>query len=494
MIPPEERQNTMQKRGSRIDRITETLENTGLKMTQRSVHFEGGYIRLFFIQHLTNRVSLSDLVVKPLINYFRYNTNDLRGLKAREVMENVIYTDDNFIESDDDNLQNYILDGMTVLLLSTDDDYIVINLRSVEHRDVSRPEIEYTLRGPKDCFVENLDVNLSLIRYRIKDENLRINFFKVGKRTKTNVAVIYIADVANDNVVRQIQSRIERINVSGISESGELQSFLLSNKNSLFPRMGLVERSDMAYHLLTEGKVLIIVDGSGIALSAPRTFAEYFHSCDDRYDNKYFGMFMRVLRYMALFIAVLSSSLYVGITTFHMDAVPSEYTISLAEMRSRVPFSGLVGALLLEFLMELLREALLRVPKQIGPAVGIVGAIVIGQAATAAGIFSPLLLILVSAALMASFLMPDFSLINPFRILKFLALLFTGIFGFYGLILFISLILINLVSAESFGVPYLAPFAPYNFYDFVRSFINNTTTSPKRPKYLRVKDKKMKGS
>jgi hypothetical protein len=143
--------------------------------------------------------------------------------------------------------------------------------------------------------------------------------------------------------------------------------------------------------------------------------------------------------------------------------------------------------------MELLREALLRVPKQIGPAVGIVGAIVIGQAAVSAGIFSPLLLILVSSALMASFVMPDFSLINPFRILKFLALLFTGIFGFYGLILFISLILINLVSVESFGVPYLAPFAPFNFYDFVRSFIANTTMSPKRPKYLRDKDKTRTG-
>jgi spore germination protein KA/spore germination protein len=171
-----------------------------------------------------------------------------------------------------------------------------------------------------------------------------------------------------------------------------------------------------------------------------------------------------------------------------MDALPSHYVISLAEMRIGVPFPPIVGAFLLEFLMELLREALLRVPKQIGSAVGIVSAIVIGQAAISAGIFSPLLLILATAGLLASFVMPDFALANVMRVIKIAALLSTAILGFYGLVLFTCALLAHLISTESFGVPYFSPLAPFNRYDFLRSFIFNISFSPYRPKNLRDKD------
>ena len=300
--------------------------------------------------------------------------------------------------------------------------------------------------------------------------------------------MFYIEDIANDKVVSLIKQRIQAIDVDGIGDSGELEVFLQNSNLNLFPQMGVVERSDMAQHLLHEGKVLVLVDGSGLALSAPKCFPEYFFSCDDRYDNMYFGLFMRILRYASFFIALYATCFYVGMSEFHIDALPSRYVISLAEMRASVPFPPIIGGLMLEFVVELLREALLRVPKQIGPAVGIVSAIVIGQAAISAGIFSPLLLILASTSLLASFVMPDFALINPIRILKFIAILCTGFLGFYGLVLFSCVLLIHLVSIESSGVPYFAPFAPFNRYDFIRSFIFNISISPFRPKYLKNKD------
>ena len=188
----------------------------------------------------------------------------------------------------------------------------------------------------------------------------------------------------------------------------------------------------MAYHILLEGKVLVLVDGSGIALSAPKVFSEYFYSCDDRYDNKLFGLFARIIRYSAILIALTAASLYVAVTSFHTEVLPSDYAILLATLRSNVPFSALIGASLLEFTMELLREALLRVPKQIGPAIGIVGALVVGQAAIAAGIYNPILLILSAMSLLASFAIPDYTLINPFRLLKFYMILITGFLGFFG--------------------------------------------------------------
>lgn len=445
-----------------------------------------GRIELFYIAQLTDRASLTENVVKPLILHC---SSAPKSINAQMTVDGIIYADDCRIESDAGKIEEFILSGMVVILFSNDKQYIVVNLKKVEHRSVPTPQLSYTIRGPQDCFTENLDANLSLIRYRIKDKNMQIKHFEVGRRTKAQVAVIYIEDIANDTVVQEVQKRIERIDVDGIGESGELQGFLLNNKLQLFPQIGLIERSDMAFHSLLEGKVLVLVDGSGIALLAPKTFSEFFYSCDDRFDNKFFGLFTRILRYTAIIIALIGSSLFVALTSFHTDVLPVKYAISLSEMRSNVPFTALIGALSLEFIMELLREALLRVPKQIGSAIGIVGAIVIGEAAISAGIFSPLLLIIVATSLLASFAIPDYTLVNPFRILKLMLLLFTGVMGFFGFTIFLTFILAELVSLNSFGVPYMAPWAPFNFRDFLRTLIDGSTMDSRRPNYLRTKDK-----
>jgi spore germination protein KA/spore germination protein len=467
------------------------LKTKNLDYTERSIPFRNGIFRdamieLFYISQLTDRAALTDSIVKPLVLHC---SSARKPINAQIAMDGIIYADNCKIESDAGKIEDFILSGMVVILFSNDKQYIVVNLKKVEHRSVPTPQLSYTIRGPQDCFAENLDANLSLIRYRVKDKNMRIKHFEVGRRTKARVAVIYIEDIANDMVVNEVQKRIERIDVDGIGESGELQAFLLNNKLQLFPQIGLIERSAMAFHSLLEGKVLVLMDGSGVALLAPKTFSEFFYSCDDKYDNKFFGLFARLLRYTAIIIALTASSLFVALTSFHTDVLPVKYAISLSEMRSNVPVTALIGALSLEFIVELLREALLRVPKQIGSAIGIVGAIVIGSAAIAAGIFSPLLLIIVSTSLLASFAIPDYSLVNPFRVLKFVLLLFTGTMGFFGFTICLTFILAELVSLNSFGVPYMAPWAPFNLYDFIRAFISNSTTNPKRPNYLRTKDK-----
>lgn len=467
------------------------LKTKNLDYTQRSIPYHSGMLRngrieLFYIAQLTDRASLTENVVKPLILHC---SSAPKSINAQMTVDGIIYADDCRIESDAGKIEEFILSGMVVILFSNDKQYIVVNLKKVEHRSVPTPQLSYTIRGPQDCFTENLDANLSLIRYRIKDKNMQIKHFEVGRRTKAQVAVIYIEDIANDTVVQEVQKRIERIDVDGIGESGELQGFLLNNKLQLFPQIGLIERSDMAFHSLLEGKVLVLVDGSGIALLAPKTFSEFFYSCDDRFDNKFFGLFTRILRYTVIIIALTGSSLFVALTSFHTDVLPVKYAISLSEMRSNVPFTALIGALSLEFIMELLREALLRVPKQIGSAIGIVGAIVIGQAAISAGIFSPLLLIIVATSLLASFAIPDYTLVNPFRILKLMLLLFTGVMGFFGFTIFLTFILAELVSLNSFGVPYMAPWAPFNFRDFLRTLIDGSTMDSRRPNYLRTKDK-----
>lgn len=465
--------------------LTASIRNNGLDIAERTIPYMGGEVKLFYIYQLTDRGALSEHVIKPLILHCA------RGearLTARMAADGIIYADCLRVESGQDKILDYILSGMTVMLFSTDGEYVVLNLKKVEKRPVDTPQLTYTIRGPQDCFTESLETNLSLLRYRVKDPKLCIRHLTVGRRTRTSVAVIYIQDIANDTAVNEVQKRIAGIDVDGIGESGELQSFMLNRDKVLFPQMGIMERSDMACHLLLEGKVVVLVEGSGVGIYAPKVFSEFFLSCDDRYDNKYFGVFARLLRYVSIFIGLTASSIYVAIVSFHTDVLPSDYAILLAQMRVNVPFSAMVGTLLLEFIMELLREALLRVPKQIGPAIGIVGAIVIGQAAIAAGFFSPVLLTIAAVSLLASFAIPDYTLVNAFRMFKFVLIMFAGSLGFFGITLILTAIASELVSLNTFGVPYMTPFAPFSRRDIARTVINSSDSDTRRPEYLNPKD------
>lgn len=471
----------------RFNRIVNSVARQNLGATQREIPFNGGKLTIIYIKQLTDIAMLSENVIRPLINYCA-RAKEISAERA----QNILYAADCTVSKNQDTIADTILLGRTVILFSTDQRYLVVNLTKVEHRGVNEPEIEFSLRGSKDCFNESLDVNISLIRHRIKDNMLRIRMLEAGKRTKTRVAVIYIEDIANDTAVTEIIKRIEAIDVDGIIDSGEVQEFLLNKKTNLYPQMGLVERSDYACRMLLSGRVVTLVDGSVLGLSAPATLSQFFYSCDDLYENKYFGAFMRIIRYVSFFITLTASSFYVALTSFHTSALPSDYTILLAEMTAKVPFPAVIGAFLLEFLMETIRESLLRVPRRIGSAIAIVGAIVIGQAAISAGLFSPFLLLIVSTSLMTSFVMPDYSIINPFRIMKFLLLIFTGIFGFYGFTIIMCMILSDLVSINSFGVPYMATIAPFNRYDFLHILAGSKTVLPFRTKFMRTKDKKLK--
>ena len=470
---------------SRMDEILKVLNTKNIDYRERTIPYHRGVLKLLYIKELVNNCALAEQIIKPLIEYC---ANERKPLNARHTVENVIYAAECRIEENAALVTGYILSGMVVMLFSNAPQYVVVNIKEVPHRGVTTPQITYTMRGPKDCFVENLEVNLSLIRYRIKDPNIRIDMLKIGERTKTNVAVIYIEDIANNNIVSEVKKRLDAIKTDSTWGTGEIQQFLQNSKRDLFPQTGTTERSDWACEALMEGRVVILADGGQIALLAPYTFPQAMVPCDDRYDNKFFGLFSHILRYMAAFISLCFSSYYIAAVSFHTYILPVDYGILISKLRQNVLFAPLVEVLLLEFLVELIREAILRVPSKIGAAIGVVGAIVIGQAATSAGVFSPLLLIIVAASLMASFAMPDYFAAHPFRILKFFVIIMTGFLGFYGLSLALTVIVTNMVSINSFGVPYMAPFAPYNRYDFRRAMMFTRSTSPWREQFLRTKD------
>ncbi|MGI6169620.1 MAG: spore germination protein [Christensenellales bacterium] len=450
----------------------------------------GENITVLFIRQLTDRSLLSDSILKPLMARAAAG----KTLVPEELRDRVLCVDNCTLDDKPSQIEAYLLDGYTVLLGPWSNRYLVSDIKKIESKSIDSPELQFTLRGARDCFIENLDTNLSLIRYRIKDPRLKIVMLEVGERTKTSVAVTYIEDIANPGIVDDIIQRISGITIDGICESGKLQKEILSGKWSLFPQTGIVERSDMACSALLEGKAIILVEGSGLGLIAPKVFQEFLTSCDDIYDNKYLALLIKSLRFIALFISITLGALYIAIISFHHDTLPSEYILTLAALRSNVPFNAFTGVVQLEIIMEIIRESLLRIPKEIGGAIGIVGAIIIGQAAIASGIYSPLLLILVSTELLSSFVVPDYTLMNPLRVLKVLMILLSALFGLIGFTLGLCVIVVTIVSSNSFGVAYATPSAPFNREDFLGKLFPARSAASKRPNFLKTTDQTRTGA
>ncbi len=466
----------------------EEIEKQDYGINIRKLNVCGIDIYILFILHIINRNRFSSDIVRPLL---RYRSNE--PITIDRISSSVIYMDDITLDDDADNIIDYVLNGRSVIIVPYEEKYLVTNTKKVAKRDPDSPEIENTLRGPKDGFTENFYSNLSLIRYRVKDINLKIDKLTIGKRTKTNVAVIYIKDITNTKFVKEIKKKLNAIDIDGIMESGYIQKFLLNHSYDLFPQCGVVSRSDKASASILEGKVCILIEGSNLALATPKTFVEFFDSGDDHYDSMYLALFSKLLRMFSFFISLSLSALYVAAVAFHSDILPEGYILALASARASVPFNALLEAILMEGISEILREASIRLPKQIGPAIGIVGTIVIGQAAVSAGLVSPLMVIIVSLSTMCSFVAPDYTIMNPIRILKFLLIFATGIYGLFGFVMGMNVIAVNILSHNSLGVPYLAPLAPLNLRDLLNFFLSDETLSKERPQILRTKDKRKQG-
>lgn len=466
------------------DKIKE-LNNSSHGISIRKLTVKNTDLYLLYISQLTDKERLSSDVIKPILQYHE----DDSQLTIQFIVSSIISIDELELSSDENNLLDYILSGKSVLVIPSDENYAILNTIKIEKRTTQPPDIETTLRGSKDSFTENFDSNISLIRYRLKDPALMIDKFEVGKRTKTSVAVVYFSDIANSDLVTNVKKRIQKINIDGIVDSAYIQKFILNSPYDIFPQIGIVERSATACDNILEGKICILVEGNNLALIAPVTFVEFFDSGDDHYNNIYLAVLSKVIRYVSLFITLTFSSLYVAVVGYHSDILPAQYILAIAMSRSTVPFSGFLEAMLMEFTSEILREASIRLPKQIGPAIGIVGTIVIGQAAVAAGLVSPLMVIIVSLTTMCSFVAPDYTIMSPIRILKFFLIIITGVFGIFGFTMGCTIILIFLISVESFGIPYLVPVAPFNFKDLLHYIFSDITLSKKRPDYLKTQDK-----
>jgi spore germination protein KA/spore germination protein len=401
---------------------------------------------VLFIDGMVSKESISDFVIK----YLASPQNDriqpsIQELETAHDLRQVIRN---------------ILSGNTVMFVAGKSKAYLISTRGWEKRSVEEPHTESVVRGPRDGFTETIGVNSALIRARLKDHHLKLRHLVVGQRTHTDVNVMYIEGLADPGIVNEIIRRIRSINIDGVLESGYIEQFIQDRKWSPFPQIQNTERPDKAVANLLEGKIVILVDGTPFVLIAPAIFAQFYQSPEDYYERFYIATLIRMIRSISMFIALLLPSLYIAFSAFHPEMIPSRLMIAMAAGRSTVPFPAIVEAFIMEVAIEILREASVRLPGPIGPTIGIVGALVIGEAAVTAGLVSPIMVIIVALTTIGSFASPSYSSAISIRMLRFPMMILASMFGLYGIMLFLIVIAIHLSSLKSFGVPYLTPLSP----------------------------------
>jgi spore germination protein len=389
-----------------------------------------------------------------------------------------------------DDVSLAILSGDTALFVDGTDQVLIIGSKGWASRGIEEPMTESVVRGPRDGFTENIRTNTALIRRRVRDPNLRFDSYKVGRRSKKDLIVAYIDGIVHPDMVKEVKRRLESIDIDDAPESGFIEQWIQDSFLSPFPTLLHTERPDKVSTAIVQGKVAILLDGTPFVLVAPITFGQMLQSPEDYYERWMIGTFIRILRYGGAFLAVFLPALYIAIISFHPGMIPSKLAFSVAAAREGVPFPAVVEAFIMEATMEMLREAGIRLPKPIGQTIGIVGGLVIGEAAVQAGIVSPIMVIVVAITAIASFAIPSFSMAISFRMLRFGIMLAAAAFGLYGIIVSYIMINIHLTHLKSFGIPYSTPFAPSFLKDWKDLVLRAPLTMmPERPQMMQTEDK-----
>ena len=358
-------------------------------------------------------------------------------------------------------LSQALIHGNCALFIDTISVAFDIEVKGFKQRSVEKPANEVVVKGPHEAFVENIRVNTSLLRRIVNCEDLVIENIEVGEVTETKCAVCYLSDITNDDLVAEVKYRINNLSIDSLLSSGQLEQ-LISDTNFLnVPQVLATERPDKSASYLLNGRVVVLVNGSPYALIMPAVLNDFLSSPDDKNEKTLFANFLKFVRGLATFLTLLLPGLYIAITSFHQELLPTELLFSILASRENVPFPSFVEIFLLEISFELIREAGLRVPSPLGPTIGIVGALVLGQAAVSAGVVSPILVIVVAITGISSFAIPDYSFGLHIRITRFVFIFLGYLCGFLGIALGLFVYLSMMAGTTSFGVPYMTGVSPF---------------------------------
>ncbi|MGZ4105886.1 MAG: spore germination protein [Tumebacillaceae bacterium] len=456
-----------------------------LVMREFQLHITGTRAVLVYLEGLTDHNAINNNVLKPLM----HDATDVTRVDLVVTVGNVRQT------CDLSEVERAIFQGSSALFIEGKQTAELLNTQGWPQRAIEDPQLEASLKGSHQGFVETGSQNIALIRRYLPNRELKIKEIIVGQRGQTKVSILYLADVAHPEVLQELEDRIRPLNIDAIINAGELEELIEDNPYSPFPQFATTERPDSVASQLLQGRIAVVVDRSPGVLIGPTTFSTFFQTVDDYSIRWQVSTFLRILRFAAFFVTVFLPATYIAVISFNFEVIPLQLLLSVGESRGSVPLPPLLEALIMEVTLEMLKEAGIRLPAPIGQTVGIVGAIVIGQATVQAGIVSNIMVIVVSLTALASFIVPNHDMSSAIRLIRFPMMLFAALFGLVGVAIGMMILLGHLISLESLGTPYFSPISPLRWSDWKDTFLRLPLWKmDNRPKSTRAIQTKRQGS
>ncbi len=416
---------------------------------------EGEYSgALIFIDGLVDGGTITEGILKPVLSFRQPDTHPSGSpANAFEELRRTVLCNAEMDEKEAlGDLVAGCLSGNTMLLMDGVAKGILVSTKGWEKRGVSEPQTESVIRGPREGFTENLRTNTALLRRKIKSPQLRLDHVIVGRKTLTDVCIIYLNNVADPKVVQEVKRRLDGLQVDSVLDAGYIEQYMEDAPFSMFATVGYTEKPDVAAAKVLEGRVAIVTDGTPFVLTAPMLFIESFQTAEDYYVRPFFASFARILRYLAFIITLFAPAIYIALTTYHQEMIPTTLLLTVARAREGTPFPAFLEALIMIFSFEILREAGLRLPRPVGQAISIVGALIMGDAAVSAGLVGTPLVIAVALTAVTGFVVPMQSDVSS--LLRLGSMVLAAVLGGYGIAMGLLATMLHLASLTSFGVPY----------------------------------------
>ncbi len=447
---------------SNLQTLQQMFQHTPDLVTRQFQLKTGHCAALVYFDGLVDKLSINEQVLRALM----YHIESVEDIVLHRVPVGKVSRVSMW-----DDAERAIFQGRSVLFIDGELNALIFDTQGWPQRSIKEPQIESTLKGGHQGFIETADQNVALIRRYLPNRELKIKEYLIGRRGKTKVSMMYLQDVVDPNLVKEMEDRLQQIDVDAIINTGELEEYIEDHPFSMFPQFLFTERPDTVASQILQGRFALVVDHSPTVMVGPVTFAAFFQNVDDYSTRWIVASFLRLLRFFAFFIATSLPSIYIAMISFHYEVIPLDLLLSIGESRQRVPFPPILEALLMEIALEMLREAGLRLPAPIGQTIGIVGGIIIGEAAVQAGIVSNIMVIVVAVTAISSFIIPNHDMAASVRLVRFPLMLLASIFGMVGIVIGTMILVIHLISIESFGIPYGSPISPFRFPDWKDTWI-----------------------
>lgn len=476
----------MDKTKNLLEGIHQALVNCD-DVTYMPIHVQGHECTLIYIQSIINLQTLQEQIATPLLSLSISNTKELK----RSLDEGNLFSTSYTQLSDPKKIATSIVKGSAAAYISGFPSALLFEIPMYQKRAVEESQNEPVVLGPREAFIEDIDVNLSLIRHKIRHPDLKTIQYTIGSYTQTTAYVVYIDGLCKQDILDELDKQFKNIDIDGVLGISYLSEQMKASRRTPFPQFQYTERPDSVAASILEGRVGIMLDGTPSALLVPVSIISLLQASEDYYQSFYSASWIRVVRFVFALVSLMLPSLYVAITTFQQEIIPTDLLITIAAARENIPFSALTEALIMEFTFEALREAGTRIPKAVGQTISIIGAIVIGQAAVEAGIVSIPMVIVVSITGIAAYIVPHYELGLTFRLLRFPLLIIGGTTGLLGVLAATFVIFGHLTSLHTFGTPYMQPLAPLVLSDWKDMLVRAPSNfMKKRPSSFAPKNKR----